>query len=136
VIAGKIHQTYKLVSNMRKINSSNYRNEAELVANCPLAAAMKLIGGRWKMMLLWYVAHGVNRYNTLKNTIPHISEKMLYQQLRELERDGLLLRVVSGRAVHYEPTTLAQSLQPVLASIADWSEHNKVANRFSNDERM
>jgi DNA-binding HxlR family transcriptional regulator len=121
---------------MRKINSSNYRNEAELVAHCPLAAAMKLIGGRWKMMLLWYVAHGVNRYNTLKNTIPHISEKMLYQQLRELERDGLLLRVVSGRAVHYEPTTLAQSLQPVLASIADWSEQHKVANRFSNDERM
>lgn len=111
---------------MRKIVSANYRNEAELIAACPLAAAVKLIGGRWKLMLLWYVHHGLNRYSNLKATVPHISEKMLYQQLRELERDGLVLRVVAGREVRYEPTELARSLAPLLERLEEWSRRHGI----------
>lgn len=116
---------------MRKTTSINYRNEAELIAHCPLAAAMKLLGGRWKLMLLWYIAHEQNRYGRLRAIIPHISEKMLYQQLRELERDGLLTRRQQGAAVIYGLTPLAESVQPTLAALAEWSVAHDVAGRFA-----
>lgn len=125
--------TCKIGSSTRKTSSVNYRNEAELIAGCPLAAAMKLVGGRWKLMLLWYVRHGVDRYGRLRAVIPHISEKMLYQQLRELERDGLMIRVMNGRAVSYALTELAVSLTPVLAQLEAWSRDNKVAERLLSD---
>ncbi len=123
-------QPYKLVSHMRKTSSVNYRNEVELLSNCPLAAAMKLIGGRWKIMLLWYVHHGIVRFSDLQKTIPHITEKMLYQQLREMERDILLLRVVEGRTVSYALTELGESLVPMLAGLAEWSERHRVGERL------
>ncbi|MBX9605735.1 MAG: helix-turn-helix transcriptional regulator [Gammaproteobacteria bacterium] len=117
---------------MRKTTSINYRNEAELIAHCPLAAAMKLLGGRWKLMLLWYIGHGQNRYGRLRAIIPHISEKMLYQQLRELERDGLLERRQEGTAVIYSLTALAASVQPTLAALAEWSAEHRVADRLAD----
>ena len=115
---------------MRKTTSVNYQNEAELIASCPLAAAMKLIGGRWKIMLLWYVHHGIDRFSDLKRTVPHIAEKMLYQQLRELERDMLLLRLVQGRSVNYRLTDLGESLVPMLRGLAEWAEQHRVSHRL------
>jgi DNA-binding HxlR family transcriptional regulator len=116
---------------MRKTTSVNYRNEAELIASCPLAAAMKLIGGRWKIMLLWYVHHGIDRFSDFKRVVPHISEKVLYQQLREMERDLLLLRLVHGRSVTYRLTDLGKSLVPVLAGLAEWAAQHGVSRRLS-----
>lgn len=113
----------------RKRTSTNHRNEAELLEGCALASAMRVIGGRWKQMLLWYVHHGIARFSALRRTIPNITEKMLYQQLRELERDGLVLRVTSGRAVHYELTVLARGLVPILAELERWSTANDVRGR-------
>jgi DNA-binding HxlR family transcriptional regulator len=122
---------------VRKPTSTNARNEAELVARCPLAAALRLVGGRWKLMLLWYVEHGVARYGRLRETIPHITDKMLYQQLRELERDGLLSRARGGaagpRAVTYELTALGHSLVPLLAELARWSEAHRVGERLAGE---
>jgi DNA-binding HxlR family transcriptional regulator len=115
----------------RKVTSTNYRNEAELIAGCPLAAAMKLLGGRWKPMLLWYVHHDIRRFGGLRRTIVGVSEKMLYQQLRELERDGLLVRSIAGpRVVEYALTPLGASLVPHLRALAAWSEENGVARRL------
>ena len=121
---------HNLVSPVRKTNSVNYRNEADLIAGCPLAAAMRLVGGRWKLMIVWYVHHGLNRFGRLKSTIPHISEKMLYQQLRELEQVGMLLRVMEGRSVRYEPTELARSLVPLLTEMEAWSREHRIAERL------
>jgi DNA-binding HxlR family transcriptional regulator len=68
--------------------------------------------------------------------MPQVSEKMLYQQLRELERDGLLLRVSSQpRAVSYQLTALAESLVPILASLADWSEGRGVPGLLARRAR-
>ena len=115
----------------RKLTSTNYQNEAALIAGCPLAAAMKLVGGRWKPMILWYVHHGLRRFSALQATIVSISEKMLYQQLRELERDGLLVRLASGpRRVGYALTGLGASLVPILQSLAVWSAEHDVARRL------
>lgn len=121
----------------RKTTSVNFRNEAESIAHCPLSAAMKVIGGRWKPMLLWYVHHGIDRFSKLQAVMPMASEKMLWQQLRQLEADGLLLRVTSGRTVRYAPTELARSLMPVLASLAQWSHDHALGARLlrRTDER-
>lgn len=72
---------------MRKAASANYQNEAELLEGCALATAM-----------IGYVSHGLRRFGELRAVIPNISEKMLYQQLRELARDGLDLRAPASIA--------------------------------------
>ncbi len=112
---------------MRKERSTNYRNEVGLIETCPLAAAMTLIGGRWKILLLYYIAHGLDRYGQLQARIPGISGKMLYQHLRELEKDGLLLRVVAGRATSYRLTALGQSLLAPLSALEGWSRDNAIS---------
>lgn len=122
---------------VRKLTSTNYRNETELVAGCPLAAAMKLLGGRWKPILVWYVHHGLDRFSALRSTIPGVSEKMLYQHLRELERDGLLFRNVSGaRQVAYGLTELGASLVPILGALASWSERNHIPVRLATGQAL
>ena len=114
---------------MRKARSANARNEMALIASCPLAAAMALVGGRWKILILFYVAHGQTRYGQLLRTIASISGKMLYQQLRELEADGLLLRVVEGRSVSYRTTALGTSLLGPLHELERWSRAHDVASQ-------
>ena len=104
----------------------NARNEAALIATCPIAAAMALIGGRWKVMILWYIGAGLDRYGALHRTIPGISGKMLYQQLRELEQSGLLLRVVEGRKVSYRLTALGVSVQDPLGHLERWSRAHDI----------
>jgi DNA-binding HxlR family transcriptional regulator len=115
---------------MRKSTSINRRNEEEHIATCPLAAAVAMIGGRWKPLILWYVAHGLDRWGSLRTAIGGASDKMLWQHLRELERDGLLLRVVEGRTVRYELTALGDGLRAPLAAIEGWSRDGHVGERM------
>ncbi|MCU0905996.1 MAG: helix-turn-helix transcriptional regulator [Rhodobacteraceae bacterium] len=115
---------------MRKTTSVNRRNEVEHIATCPLAAAMRVLGGRWKPMILWYVAHGLDRWATLRASISGASDKMLWQQLRELERDGLLVRVVEGRRVRYALTALGDGLRGPLGAIEAWSRDGQVGERL------
>jgi DNA-binding HxlR family transcriptional regulator len=113
---------------MRKARSTNSRNEAQLIATCPLAAAMALIGGRWKILILYYIGHGLTRYGQIHATISGISGKMLYQQLRELERDGLVLRIMAGRATSYRLTALGRSLLVPLSALEGWSRDNAISD--------
>ena len=61
---------------------------------CPLIFANRIIGGKWKMRILWHIIHGENRFGILKKCIPEISEKVLYTNLRELEEEGILHKEV------------------------------------------
>ena len=114
---------------MRKTTSINRRNEVEHIAACPLAAAMKVLGGRWKPMIVWYVANGVDRWGSLRAAIAGASDKMLWQHLRELEQDGLVLRVIKGRSVHYQLTTLGEGLRGPLAALETWSRDGRIGAR-------
>ncbi len=120
---------------MRKTTSINYRNEDDLVGSCPLAAALSLVGGRWKILLLWYVGHGLDRYGALRRTIPSISGKMLYQQLRELEQHGLVIRVVEGRRVRYVLSGLGRSMLDPLSHLETWSRENAIGERLLRERR-
>jgi DNA-binding HxlR family transcriptional regulator len=110
---------------MRKTGSTNYENEQTLKVECPFVFALSLIGKRWKPAILWKLTRGVNRFGGLKREIPPITEKMLTQHLRELERDGLITRTTfedAPQRVEYALTTLGQSLEPVLAQLGAWGE--------------
>lgn len=107
---------------MAKETSTNFENKQVLSA-CPVTYTISLIGGRWKPIILWSLVHGTHRFSELKRGIPQITEKMLTQQLRELERDGLVARRVHQEVpprVEYSLTPRGKSLQPVLESMLQW----------------
>lgn len=90
---------------------------------CPVSECLKVIGGKWKPVILFSVGHGANRFGILTRVIPGISKQVLSRQLKELEADGLIARtVVPGNVAHveYSITPLGHSLEPVVVSMKDW----------------
>lgn len=92
--------------------------------SCNLMLAMDVVGGKWKMVILWYLRKGTLRFNELRKMLDGITQKMLTQQLRELETDGLLERKVYPVVppkVEYSLTEQGEKLIPVLEAIYLWS---------------
>ena len=73
---------------MRKVNSTNSLNEQKILENCPITSTFNIIGGRWKVIILWNLRNKAMRYGELYKTIPNISQKMLTQQLKALMKSG------------------------------------------------
>lgn len=95
----------------------------ETEGKCPTEAALAVIGGRWKVPILWNLIQGTLRFGELSRALSSATQKMLTQQLRELERDGLVHRKVYAEIppkVEYSLTPLGRSLEPVLASLTQW----------------
>lgn len=91
--------------------------------NCPVAATLHLIGGKYKALLLWHLSGKVLRFNELRRLVPEATAKMLTQQLRELEKDGLILRKVYPVVppkVEYSLSVRGESLFPILQAMYDW----------------
>ncbi|PWM76761.1 MAG: transcriptional regulator [Phascolarctobacterium sp.] len=91
--------------------------------NCPVAATLHLIGGKYKALLLWHLSGRVLRFNQLRQLVPEATPKMLTQQLRELEQDKLINRKVYPVVppkVEYSLTPLGESLFPILEAMYDW----------------
>lgn len=108
---------------MRKENSTNSQNEANIIRECGMAYALSVIGGRWKPAILFSLLSGKMRYNELLKSISGISERMLVAQLRELEQYGLVKRTIYPEVppkVEYELTTKGLSTKPMLQSISAW----------------
>ena len=92
---------------------------------CPMEATLDLIGGKYKALALWHLREGALRFSQLQRLMPGVTPKMLTQQLRDLERDGLLSRTVFPVVpphVEYSLTELGQSIEPVLAAMCDWGK--------------
>ena len=87
---------------------------------CPVALTINLIGGKWKALILWNLLEGTMRYSALRKAVPDATPKMLTQQLRELEADGLVSRtvwpVVPPR-VDYALTPTGESIKPILTAL-------------------
>lgn len=91
--------------------------------NCPVSATIQLIGGKYKSLILWHLTGKTIRFSELKKLVPGATPKMLTQQLRELERDGLLNRVVYPVVppkVEYSLTEKGRSLYPILKAMFEW----------------
>jgi len=97
------------------------------VYGCGLEAALDVIGGRWKVLILWQSREGPRRFGELKRLVAGISEKMLIQQLRQMEADGIVRRRVYHEVppkVEYSLTPFGASLQAALAPLCDWGERH------------
>ncbi len=90
---------------------------------CPVAATLDLIGGKYKALILWYLADGRRRFSELRKMIANATPKMLTQQLRELEAQHLIHREVFPVVppkVEYSLTETGRSLMPILTAMRDW----------------
>src|SRR3954452_21215534 len=97
------------------------------IAECPTRQLVDTLGDKWVTLVLCALAGGPQRYTQLARLIAAMSQKMLTQTLRTLERDGLLAREVTPSVpvrVDYELTELGRSLAPVLEGLRTWSESN------------
>jgi len=100
--------------------------------NCPIEAALDVIGGKWKSIVLFRIMEETRRFNELRRLIPKVTQRTLTNQLRELERDGLISRKVYAEVppkVEYSATELGLSLRPVLEAIASWSENHLLPSK-------
>lgn len=91
--------------------------------HCPISYTLQLIGGKYKALILWHLTNQTLRFSQLNKLIPEATPKMLTQQLRELERDGLIIREiypVIPPKVEYSLTERGRSLYAILLSIYDW----------------
>ena len=91
--------------------------------NCPVDAMLDVIGGKWKMPILWTLSQKTHRFGELRRAIPDVTEKVLAQQLRQLEADGLVWREEFPEVpprMEYSLTERGRTLIPVLNRVADW----------------
>lgn len=90
---------------------------------CPVSTTLKVFGGKWKPLLLYFVSVDVNRFGQLQRMMPGCSKRMMTKQLRELEDDGLVHREVFAEVpprVIYTLTDKGESLRPVFKALSEW----------------
>jgi DNA-binding HxlR family transcriptional regulator len=102
--------------------------------HCPVEAALDVIGGKWKVVILCWLKQGVHRFGELRRRIPGVSERVLTQQLRELERDGIVHRQVYPEVppkVEYSLTPFGDTLRPIMSMLHKWGETHmkRIENR-------
>ncbi|MET9621730.1 MULTISPECIES: helix-turn-helix domain-containing protein [unclassified Streptomyces] len=109
------------------------------LARCPARQLLDRIADKWVSLVVNALADGPQRYSHLQRTLASVSQKMLTQTLRHLERDGLVSRTVIPAVpvrVEYELTALGRSLLPVMCAIKGWAEDHMdevLAARASHD---
>jgi DNA-binding HxlR family transcriptional regulator len=90
---------------------------------CGLDAALVVLGGKWKPLILFHLAHGTRRYGELRRAVGKVSDKVLIQQLKELQADGIIDRVDFGEIppkVEYSLTAFGRTLGRALAPLCEW----------------
>lgn len=103
---------------------------ADLVKNLPVRPAeraLKVIAGRWKPIILYHLFDGPLRLSALQRRMPEVSQKVLIQQLREMEEHGIVHREVFRQVpprVEYAATALGLSFEPVLLALCEWGRHH------------
>lgn len=97
------------------------------VQNCPVTATMGVIGGKWKILILYLIFNDINRFGKMGMVLKDISKQMLTTQLRELENDGIIERKIYPEIpprVEYFLTEKGRSLLPIINLMRDWGNEN------------
>jgi DNA-binding HxlR family transcriptional regulator len=100
------------------------------IAACPSRQLLDRLSDKWVSLILTALAEGEQRYSEIARTIAGVSQKMLTQTLRNLERDGILIRSITPAVpvrVSYQLTPLGESLLPVVRAVKQWAEQNMPA---------
>lgn len=110
-----------------KDSSTIQENKTQAFVACPVTFVMEKIGGYWKPIILFSLLSGEKRYSELRKSIPTITEKVLIQQLKQLEADDLIIKKakpVIPPFVTYKLSRSGKALRPVLHAMAEWAVGN------------
>jgi len=113
------------MSASKKALSGNHHEHARPnpVQGCPLTAALAAIGGKWKLIIVYFLAESPKHFAALRKAMPGISQKVLTQQLRELISDGIVNREAKGAVpapVEYSLTEYGRSVLPLVEDVRVW----------------
>jgi len=112
------------MSSIKKAPESNHSaSRINPVGGCPLTAALSAIGGKWKLIIVYWLAESPKHFAGLRHAIPSISQKVLTQQLRELVSDGLVHRQPQGPVpapVEYSLSEYGRSVLPLVEEVRVW----------------
>ncbi len=103
--------------------------------NCGVTHFLNRIGGKWKVLVIYAINNRVDRFSSLQKVIPDISKQMLVNQLRELEEDKIIERIIYAEIpprVEYKLTSYGKSLMPVIDVIQQWGEKDLKNSRCDN----
>ncbi|ENQ3077384.1 winged helix-turn-helix transcriptional regulator [Bacillus cereus] len=103
----------------------------------PIEATLDVVGGKWKVVILCILLDGTKRTSEIKRAMPSITQKMLTQQLRELEADGIINRTIYNQVppkVEYSLSEYGKSLTAVLDCMCDWGQ-NHIEKQLPDKER-
>ncbi len=98
------------------------------ILDCPVATTINLIGNKWKLLIIRDLLGGTKRFGELRKSLTGISQRVLTENLRDLEKDGLLNRKVFAEVpprVEYSLNQTGLSLQPIIMSMAEWGTKYK-----------
>ncbi|MDQ0473423.1 winged helix-turn-helix transcriptional regulator [Labrys wisconsinensis] len=105
---------------------------------CAVEGALGVIGGKWKGVVLYHLFEGTLRFNEIRRRLPNVTQRMLTNQLRELERDGLILRKVFAEVppkVEYSLSERGRSLEAVMTALKAWGDAHVVLAPAGEDGR-
>ena len=108
---------------MAKVRHSRF----DCTPGCAVEAAIGLIDGKWKSIVLFHLLSGTMRFNEIRRQIGNVTPRMLTNQLRELEDDGLITRKVYAQVppkVEYSLSPLGRSMEPILLELKNWGDAN------------
>lgn len=105
---------------------------------CPVSSTLKVFGGKWKPLILYFISVDVNRFGQLQRMIPDCSKRMMTKQLRELESDGLINRKVFAEVppkVIYSLTEKGESLRPIFRELSKWGIKNILEPKLNEENK-
>ena len=91
---------------------------------CPVQATSNVLAGKWKVLIVWHLSFGSRRFAQLRDLLPGVSEKVLTSQLRQLEQDGIVRRLVTASVpprVDYMLSSAGKDLVPVMEAMCTWA---------------
>lgn len=106
-----------MIPNPDKHESCHMQEKCHKYEKCPMTLVQQILSGKWKILILWYLSYDVMRFSALKKKLPNVTQKMLTQQLRNLESDNLIYRKVYPVVppkVEYGLTELGDKIIPIL----------------------
>ncbi|WP_353719362.1 helix-turn-helix domain-containing protein [Dyadobacter sp. 676] len=122
-----------------KENSTYNANREIVMQECPVTYVMHKIGGHWKPIILYHLLAGPKRYSEIRKSMPHITEKMLIQHLKQLENDRLLIREAKPVVPPYVTYTLTEGgreLESVINAMAEWAYRDMKRNNSPEPVEM
>ncbi|MCF0065551.1 helix-turn-helix transcriptional regulator [Dyadobacter chenwenxiniae] len=124
------------------MESENDKNEFKSFACSQSLKAIEdvlhVLGGKWKLRIVVGIASGYNRFNELQRAVEGISARVLSNELKDLETNGVIVRKVEAGAtpviVTYEPTEYAKTVMPIVNTLADWGKNHR--NKLQNESHL